>query len=68
MNILRAIKSALRRLPPILSVRCADCGGAVGERGPKDGWQLGDGRTVCQSCCSKHIRQLAERAIKQSHE
>lgn len=31
---------------------CADCGTEIGhDDGPKDGWQLEDGRTVCHSCC-----------------
>lgn len=32
--------------------RCADCGGLIGrDGGPGDGWQLEDGRTVCNACC-----------------
>lgn len=30
---------------------CADCGGPIGQdKGPPDGWQLEDGRTVCHAC------------------
>ena len=42
-------------LPP-----CADCGGPIGQdNGPSDGWQLEDGRTVCQKCCAKDLNPLA---------
>ncbi len=38
---------------------CADCGGTVGQdRGPKDGWQLEDGRTVCHACCVENTRKV----------
>lgn len=41
--------------------RCADCGGPIGEdRGPPDGWQLDDGRTVCHACCAEDARRIAE--------
>lgn len=31
---------------------CADCKAEIGkDAGPKDGWQLDDGRTVCHACC-----------------
>ena len=43
--------------------RCADCGGPIGQdRGPPDGWQLEDGRTVCQACCVRDLKRLAWRA------
>lgn len=33
-------------------LKCADCRSVIGQDvGPKDGWQLEDGRTVCHSCC-----------------
>lgn len=38
---------------------CADCGCVIGQdSGPHDGWQLEDGRTVCQSCCAKDLRRI----------
>jgi hypothetical protein len=37
---------------------CADCGRSVGSRGPVDGWQLEDGRTVCHLCCVEDTRRL----------
>lgn len=47
---------------PLLNVLCADCGCAIGhDSGPADGWQLEDGRTVCQSCCVKDTKQVVER-------
>lgn len=48
---------------------CADCGGQVGQdRGPPDGWQLEDGRTVCHECCLIDFDKLVELAKKLSDE
>jgi hypothetical protein len=42
---------------------CADCGGTIGEdEGPPDGWQLEDGRTVCQHCAAEDLKRLVEAA------
>ena len=39
---------------------CADCGMAIGtDKGPPDGWQLEDGRTVCQACCAEDLHDQA---------
>ena len=44
------------------AARCADCGGPIGQdAGPKDGWQLEDGRTVCQRCCGQDLIRFADR-------
>ena len=41
---------------------CADCGGIVGQdSGPPDGWQLEDGRTVCQACCVADMKTMIRR-------
>ena len=42
------------------AARCADCAGPIGQdAGPKDGWQLEDGRTVCHQCCAADtLRQI----------
>lgn len=41
------------------ATKCADCGGPIGkDAGPKDGWQLEDGRTVCQACCVIDTKRL----------
>lgn len=49
---------------PLLNTLCADCGCAIGrDSGPPDGWQLEDGRTVCQACCVKDTKQVVERVI-----
>jgi len=40
-------------------IKCADCGGPVGETGPPDGWQLEDGRTVCHTCCRPTAEDIA---------
>ena len=52
---------------------CADCGGDVGlsGKGPPDGWQLEDGRTVCHSCCLNDFGKIIDAvndAAKQSLE
>ena len=45
---------------------CADCGGPIGQdKGPPDGWQLEDGRTVCHSCCCVDFRQLVNAFLTQ---
>ena len=44
------------------AVFCADCSEPIGEDdGPKDGWQLEDGRTVCQKCCGQDLIRFADR-------
>ena len=49
------------------AARCADCGGPIGQdAGPKDGWQLEDGRTVCQKCCRQDLIRFADRLKAQS--
>ena len=49
------------------AVACADCAGPIGlDAGPKDGWQLEDGRTVCQKCCGQDLIRFAERLKAQS--
>jgi hypothetical protein len=41
--------------------RCADCGAQIGkDKGPKDGWQLEDGRTVCHACCGADFLGFAD--------
>jgi hypothetical protein len=45
-------------------MKCADCDGPIGQdKGPSDGWQLLDGRTVCHACCVKEFRKLADAVI-----
>ena len=49
------------------AARCADCAGPIGQdAGPKDGWQLEDGRTVCQRCCGQDLIRFANRLRAQS--
>lgn len=44
--------------------RCADCGDQIGnDSGPKDGWQLEDGRTVCHACCVADTKRFVGRVI-----
>ena len=43
---------------------CADCGRpAAGPPGPLDGWQLEDGRTVCDACCVADLKRLTSLLI-----
>lgn len=43
---------------------CADCLGPIGQaNGPRDGWELEDGRTVCQACAADDLRQLSRAMI-----
>lgn len=43
---------------------CADCGAPIGQdKGPPDGWQLEDGRTVCHACCVVDTRRIVDAAI-----
>jgi hypothetical protein len=50
---------------PIL---CADCGQRIGKDcGPRDGWQLEDGRTVCHACCVADTRKIVMQIIKSSN-
>ena len=48
--------------PPVApATRCADCGGEIGrDSGPRDGWQLEDGRTVCHKCAVAELRRFTE--------
>ena len=44
------------------AVVCADCREPIGkDAGPQDGWQLEDGRTVCQKCCGRDLIRFADR-------
>ena len=46
---------------------CADCGGPIGEdKGPPDGWQLEDGRTVCHTCCVLDFRSIVDAVLSGS--
>lgn len=48
------------KIPP----RCADCGTPIGlDRGPPDGWQLEDGRTVCHECCVADTLRCIAQAV-----
>ena len=52
--------SIQRTIEPV----CADCGGEIGnDKGPPDGWQLEDGRTVCHNCCVRDTKQLVQFSI-----
>jgi len=40
---------------------CADCACEIGhDHVPRDGWQLEDGRTVCQKCCVAELNRFHE--------
>ena len=52
---------------PFEQTVCADCHGPVYQgSGPRDGWQLEDGRTVCHACCVKDLDRVVERVIQGS--
>lgn len=43
---------------------CADCGTEIGyDKGPIDGWQLEDGRTVCNACCVADTKRIVNQLI-----
>ena len=43
---------------------CVDCNCDIGhDNGPKDGWQLEDGRAVCHSCCVKDLKDLIAKEV-----
>jgi len=49
-----------------LTKRCADCDGPIGQdKGPPDGWQLEDGRTVCHACCVADFRKILDKTLNQ---
>jgi hypothetical protein len=40
---------------------CADCGCQIGrDAGPRDGWQIEDGRTVCHECCVEDTKAIVD--------
>lgn len=44
-----------------MGLKCAKCGGLIGQdKGPPDGWQLDDGRTVCHACCIADTKRVVE--------
>lgn len=48
----------------LLGIFCEDCGGPIGfDDGPPDGWQLEDGRTVCQKCCVDDTGKIIDTLI-----
>ena len=65
-NVL-ALQFALEGLQKATAARCADCAGPIGQdAGPQDGWQLEDGRTVCQKCCRQDLIRFADLLKAQS--
>ena len=48
---------------------CADCGARIGDdSGPLDGWQLDDGRTVCNACCLLDLKRICYAAVTDRRE
>ena len=45
---------------------CSDCGKLIEDKGPRDGWQLEDGRTVCHKCCGGDTKKLVAKTIKKA--
>lgn len=45
--------------------RCDGCGKPVNHAGgPSDGWQVEGGRTLCQECCARDLREMCARAAE----
>ena len=43
---------------------CSDCGTPIGhDNGPRDGWQLEDGRTVCDACCVEDAKRVVASVV-----
>ena len=62
--IQRLRRGFLVALHSVVVRRCADCGCRIGQdKGPPDGWQLEDGRTVCHACCAADMGLIVRRAI-----
>ena len=60
----RLRRGFLVALHSVVVRRCADCGCRIGQdKGPPDGWQLEDGRTVCHACCAADMGLIVRRAI-----
>ena len=55
-----------------MKIRCEACKCEVGKKGPKDGWQLPDGSTVCDDCVKLFLNgfadKLREENEKQKHD
>ena len=64
----RKLKNAIGgRLHSFVMPKCADCGDKIGfDEGPKDGWQLEDGRTVCHTCCVKDTKIMMGKIIRKA--
>lgn len=60
--IQRLRRGFLVTLNSVVVRRCADCGCRIGQdKGPPDGWQLEDGRTVCHACCAADMKLIVGR-------
>jgi len=44
---------------------CSNCGCKIGfDKGPPDGWELEDGRIVCNACCIVDTKKIVNDVIK----
>ena len=41
-------------------IRCDQCGDIMGNDGPKDGWQVENGRTLCHACCVSDTKNTTQ--------
>ncbi|MCP4475426.1 MAG: hypothetical protein GY821_12840 [Gammaproteobacteria bacterium] len=47
--------------------KCADCCCDIGmDDGPPDGWELEDGRTVCDACCAADTKRFVDFVINKT--
>jgi hypothetical protein len=47
-----------------LLMQCQLCGENLGKgKGPPDGWELEDGKTVCHKCCVENTIGIVKEAI-----
>ena len=64
-TLLDKLQGALRNVVG----NCADCDGPIDNgKGPPDGWQLEDGRTVCHACCISDFHELVEATLNSRNE
>ncbi len=55
-----------REASELSGVICADCRSKLPNgNGPKDGWQLEDGRTVCHACCVTDTHKIVTAVVNE---
>jgi|DEB19_MinimDraft_3_1074340.scaffolds.fasta_scaffold25625_2 hypothetical protein len=49
-----------------MTTKCEACNGELGNKGPKDGWQLPDGSTVCDDCVKRFLNGFADKLSEEN--